>query len=202
MKNEEITLIIERLTAGDFTEINASKHIVQKICRELGNNCKVHFLDKKVCLVIKPQKVHESLQYQIIEICKKLNFLDEISIQANYGHVRNVVSKFNSDNGRNVKVRTKAGEVIIYEDFLTRKIITSGEFHALKEQLLFIEQKMQDRIGSGSKASKDEILELEDKPEITEEDFNDDLEDQDHIGEMDSEDHDEEDLDEDDEDLI
>jgi hypothetical protein len=191
MKNAEITLKINELNAGDFTEINASMHDVKKICRNLGLNYKVLFLDKKACLVIRPHKVHESLKNQIIDICNKINFLDEIQIQANYGHVRNIVSIFNKDHNRKVKVKTKSGEVIIYENFLSRESISQSEFLIMKDHLLFIEEKMKNRIGSGIKTSKDEIMDLDDMPEITEDDFNDDLENQDHIGEMDPEDDEE-----------
>ena len=126
---------IKGLEIGESISISASRRDVEHELKSLDGFFDVVYADKTFSVVVRLSSEKQSIVKRVTAEIESLTIFQEKEIEGDLGYIRSLVSKFNTKNGRNVKVVKRGSKHKITEDFMNRKSITSAEYEILCERL-------------------------------------------------------------------
>ena len=131
---------IEQLKINQSIKLNASSDEVRPITRNCRGRFRVIKESLKTCIVIRIDENDISLRKQTIDAIESMGVFDAKRIDGDIQYIRSIVSRYNHENGREVKVNKINGVATLSENVMARKKITTDEFNEIKEDF---EQKLE-----------------------------------------------------------
>jgi len=139
---------IQDLEIGASIKINGDIPKIRQVCTRLPNKYKVVQVTAESCLVVRVELDVKGLKEKVLEGIATMPLFGELVIHGNISYVRTIVSTFNTENNRAVKVSKRRTVAILTEDIMTRPSITTDEFNAIEldfeEKLTILEAKIVD----------------------------------------------------------
>ncbi len=149
---------IKQLEIGQSMSVNASRRDLEHELKSVDGFFDVVYADKTVSVVLRLASEKKSIAERVTDEIESLTIFQEKEIHGDLGYVRSLVSKFNSANGRKVKVVKRGSKIMITEDFMNRESITSAEYETLCVRLEEIRETFEKRC--------DDYVEFEDSDEL------------------------------------
>jgi predicted Zn-ribbon and HTH transcriptional regulator len=142
---QEIVSIFDSLEYGEMYPVVCEPHQMERLEHTKEGFTYTAVKNTTDTFIIK--RVRVSARSVIQAACRDCGFDEvrlDVTVPARY--VRNLVSQFNSANGRSVRVRARGRAIYIYDDIEGRERITEAEFEAYRVAMLRKVEAMRSRI--------------------------------------------------------
>lgn len=129
------TELLKSLEINQSISIDSPRYEVEPILEDLDGFFDIIYSDKAMCVVLRMAHEKKSIAQRVVDEINSLTIFQEKEVQGNLGYIRSIVSAFNKENDRSVKVIKRKNAIFITEDFMNRESITLDEFRALEVRL-------------------------------------------------------------------
>lgn len=125
---EGLKSVFTTLNAGESFPVTAEPHVIERLSHTLEGFKAQPVRNSKNGYIITKQV--PSVRQAILNACRQCGF-DEVRLDtkgAPMQYVRNLVSLYNRQSGRSVRVRSRLGAVYLCDDIEARETITESEY--------------------------------------------------------------------------
>lgn len=123
---------IEQLPIGKSRKYQMAADEMRPITRNCRGRFRVIKESNNTCIVIRIDENDVSLRQQIINAIESLGVFDSARIEGEIQYIRSIVSRYNNEHGRAIKVNKIHGVATLSENVMARKKITPDEFDQIR----------------------------------------------------------------------
>jgi hypothetical protein len=123
---------IDQIEIGKSIIIQAPADEVRPITRTCHGRFRVIKQSSNSCVVIRIDENDISLRKEITDAIESLGVFDSARIHGEIQYIRSVVSRYNNENDRAIKVNKINGVATLSENVMARKKITADEFEQIE----------------------------------------------------------------------
>jgi len=123
---------IEQLSIGKSRKFHAAADEVRPITRNCRGRFRVIKESNATCIVIRIDENDISLRKEVMTAIETLGVFDSARIDGDIQYIRSIVSRYNKEHGRAIKVNKIHGMATLSENVMARKEITADEFEQIR----------------------------------------------------------------------
>lgn len=137
---------ITQLQVGESVKLTGDIAKIRQVCTRLEHKYKVVKINVDTCLVVRVDIDIKGLKQTILDGIDSMKAFQEIPVRGNIGYIRTIVSAFNKESDRAVKVSKRGNDAVLTEDIMERSGITQSEYDIIasdfESKLLILEEKI------------------------------------------------------------